>query len=120
MDDLNARFEDWRTTIANPLVNATTQRIMDTCFAKKQHHAAVVQIEGASYRLRQHADLIPDHTRARRILSIRISMATPRCECPSEPNLPRKTQIGEDQCDHPGCTTYLSRPFYSCNRILPG
>lgn len=28
------------------------------------HHAIVVQIEGASYRLRAHADLIPEHTRA--------------------------------------------------------
>ena len=28
------------------------------------HHAVVVQIEGASYRLRAHADLIPEHTRA--------------------------------------------------------
>ena len=28
------------------------------------HHAVVVQIQGASYRLRAHADLIPEHTRA--------------------------------------------------------
>ena len=28
------------------------------------HHAVVVQIEGASYRLRAHADLIPEHARA--------------------------------------------------------
>ncbi|MCP4319805.1 MAG: ATP-binding protein, partial [Hyphomicrobiales bacterium] len=28
------------------------------------HHAVVVQIEGASYRLRAHADLIPEHIRA--------------------------------------------------------
>ena len=28
------------------------------------HHAVVVQIEGASYRLRAHADLIPEHVRA--------------------------------------------------------
>jgi len=28
------------------------------------HHAIVVQIEGASYRLRAHADLIPEHIRA--------------------------------------------------------
>ncbi|WP_373320089.1 hypothetical protein [Ruegeria spongiae] len=27
------------------------------------HHAVVVQIEGASYRLRGHTDLIPEHTR---------------------------------------------------------
>ena len=28
------------------------------------HHAVVIQIEGASYRLRAHADLIPEHVRA--------------------------------------------------------
>src|SRR5215203_342465 len=33
------------------------------------HHAVVVQIEGASYRLRRHADLIPDNTRTRPINS---------------------------------------------------
>ena len=27
------------------------------------HHAVVVRIEGASYRLRKHADLIPEHVR---------------------------------------------------------
>jgi DNA replication protein DnaC len=31
------------------------------------HHAVVVQIEGASYRLRRHADLIPDNARNRPI-----------------------------------------------------
>ena len=25
------------------------------------HHAVVIQIEGSSYRLRQHADLVPEH-----------------------------------------------------------
>lgn len=29
-----------------------------------RHHAAVVQIEGASCRLRGHADLMPEHTRS--------------------------------------------------------
>ena len=29
------------------------------------HHATVVQIEGSSYRLRQHADLVPEAMRAR-------------------------------------------------------
>ncbi|MDF3095249.1 AAA family ATPase, partial [Burkholderia semiarida] len=28
-------------------------------------HAIVVQIEGTSYRLREHADLLPDHLRNR-------------------------------------------------------
>jgi len=31
---------------------------------RRLHHAALVQIEGASYRLRGNADLIPKHVRA--------------------------------------------------------
>jgi hypothetical protein len=27
------------------------------------HHAVVLQIEGSSYRLREHADLLPEHIR---------------------------------------------------------
>jgi IstB-like ATP binding protein len=27
------------------------------------HHAVVIQIEGSSYRLRQHADLLPENVR---------------------------------------------------------
>jgi hypothetical protein len=33
LDDLNAQFEDWRVTIANPRVHATTQRFVDDHFA---------------------------------------------------------------------------------------
>lgn len=29
------------------------------------HHAVVIQIEGSSYRLRQHADLVPEHVRSK-------------------------------------------------------
>jgi len=38
MDDLNAQFEDWRTTIANPRVHATTRRIVDEHFAEERSH----------------------------------------------------------------------------------
>ena len=31
-------------------------------------HAVVVQIEGASYRLRQHADLVPEHIRSKALI----------------------------------------------------
>lgn len=31
------------------------------------HHAVVVQIEGSSYRLRQHGDLVPEHLRAKAV-----------------------------------------------------
>lgn len=36
MDDLNAQFEDWRTTIANPRVHATTRRVVDEHFAEER------------------------------------------------------------------------------------
>jgi hypothetical protein len=29
------------------------------------HHAVVIQIEGSSYRLRQHGDLVPEHVRSK-------------------------------------------------------
>lgn len=38
MDDLNAQFEDWRVTIANPRVHATTQRVVDDHFAEERPH----------------------------------------------------------------------------------
>ncbi|MDR3485620.1 MAG: ATP-binding protein, partial [Bradyrhizobium sp.] len=33
------------------------------------HHAVVFQIEGSSYRLRAHADLMPEHIRAKAALN---------------------------------------------------
>ena len=32
------------------------------------HHAIVIQIEGSSYRLRQHADLVPEHIRSKALI----------------------------------------------------
>jgi hypothetical protein len=32
------------------------------------HHAVVVQIEGSSYRLRQHAELVPEHIRSKALI----------------------------------------------------
>ncbi len=46
-------FAEWGKVFGNPVVaTALLDRLL--------HHAAVVQIEGASYRLRQHADLMLD------------------------------------------------------------
>ena len=36
--DLHAQFAEWRTTIANPRVHATTQRVVDEHFAEEQPH----------------------------------------------------------------------------------
>ena len=54
----NRGFAEWGDIFGSPIVaTALLDRLL--------HHAIVVQIEGASYRLRQHADLIPENLRVR-------------------------------------------------------
>jgi DNA replication protein DnaC len=50
----NRGFAEWGAVFSDPVV-AT---------ALLDHHAIVIQIEGSSYRLRQHADLVPEHIRS--------------------------------------------------------
>jgi DNA replication protein DnaC len=53
----NRGFAEWGEVFGDPVVaTALLDRLL--------HHAVVVQIEGASYRLRAHADLMPAHTRS--------------------------------------------------------
>ena len=53
----NRGFAEWGDIFGDPVVaTALLDRLL--------HHASVIQIEGASYRLRNHADLIPEHVRA--------------------------------------------------------
>ena len=48
----NRGFAEWGEVFGDPVVaTALLDRLL--------HHAVVVQIEGASYRLRRHADLLP-------------------------------------------------------------
>ena len=42
------------------------------------HHAVVIQIEGSSYRLRQHADLMPEHLRSKALITPSILPAVLR------------------------------------------
>src|ERR1700722_6030642 len=52
----NRGFAEWGKVFGDPVVaTALLDRLL--------HHAVVVYIEGASYRLRQHADLIPESLR---------------------------------------------------------
>ena len=52
----NRGFAEWGDVFGDPVVAiALLDRLL--------HHAVVVQIEGASYRLRGHSDLIPEHAR---------------------------------------------------------
>jgi len=53
----NRGFAEWGEVFGDPVVaTALLDRLL--------HHAVVLQIEGASYRLREHADLVPEHARA--------------------------------------------------------
>src|SRR6476620_955400 len=53
----NRGFAEWGEVFGDPVVaTALLDRLL--------HHAVVVQIEGSSYRMRQHADLVPEHIRS--------------------------------------------------------
>jgi len=57
----NRGFAEWGELFGDPVVaTALLDRLL--------HHAVVVQIEGASYRLRQHADLVPEHIRSKALI----------------------------------------------------
>jgi DNA replication protein DnaC len=76
----NRGFAEWGEVFGDPVVaTALLDRLL--------HHAVVVPIEGASYRLRQHADLVPEHVRSK-------SLFTP--PAPRRRGRPPKTR----QADH--------------------
>jgi hypothetical protein len=59
----NRGFAEWGEVFGDQVVaTALLDRLL--------HHAVVVQIDGASYRLRQHADLVPEAMRARPITPV--------------------------------------------------
>src|SRR5208283_3496129 len=54
----NRGFSEWGQVFGDPVVaTALLDRLL--------HHATVIQIEGASYRLREHADLVPQNIRSK-------------------------------------------------------
>ena len=54
----NRGFAEWGEIFADHVVaTALLDRLL--------HHAVVIQIEGSSYRLREHADLVPENVRSR-------------------------------------------------------
>ncbi len=62
----NRGFAEWGDMFGDQVVaTALLDRLL--------HHAVVVQIEGASYRLRQHADLVPEAMRTRPIPPVAAS-----------------------------------------------
>jgi DNA replication protein DnaC len=57
----NRGFAEWGEVFGDPVVaTALLDRLL--------HHAIVIQIEGSSYRLRQHADLVPEHIRPKALI----------------------------------------------------
>ena len=67
----NRGFAEWGDVFGDPVVaTALLDRLL--------HHAVVVQIEGSSYRLRQHAELMPEHVRSKAIISPPTLAPTPR------------------------------------------
>lgn len=57
----NRGFAEWGEVFGDPVVaTALLDRLL--------HHAVVIQIEGSSYRLRQQADLVPEHVRSKALI----------------------------------------------------
>lgn len=74
----NRGFGEWAEIFGDAVVaTALLDRLL--------HHAVVIPIEGNSYRLREHADLIPEHLRARSLRE-----PTPVVEIKRRPGRPRK------------------------------
>ena len=66
----NRGFAEWGEIFGDPVVaTALLDRLL--------HHAVVIQIEGSSYRLREHADLLPEHVRIKAEHPTRAHSADP-------------------------------------------
>jgi hypothetical protein len=58
----NRGFAEWGEVFGDPVVaTALLDRLL--------HHAVVVQIEGSSYRMREHAALVPENLRANALIN---------------------------------------------------
>ncbi len=69
----NRGFAEWGEVFGDAVVaTALLDRLL--------HHAVVVQIEGSSYRLRQHAELMPEHVRSKALITPPnpVSVSRPR------------------------------------------
>jgi DNA replication protein DnaC len=67
----NRGFAEWGEVFGDPVVaTALLDRLL--------HHAVVIQIEGSSYRLRQHADLMPEHLRSKAVITPPFPTEPPR------------------------------------------
>ena len=74
----NRGFGEWADIFGDAVVaTALLDRLL--------HHAVVIPIEGNSYRLREHANLLPEHLRNRSALQ-----SSPAPEIKRRPGRPRK------------------------------
>jgi DNA replication protein DnaC len=74
----NRGFAEWADVFGDPVVaTALLDRLL--------HHAVVIQVEGSSYRLRQHAELVPEPIRARALIPPSVTPMPAR-----RPGRPRK------------------------------
>lgn len=78
----NRSFGEWGEVFGDSVVAAA---LLDRLL----HHAVVIQIEGSSYRLREHADLLPEHLRTRQPSLNTETGAAPR----RRPGRPRKESV---------------------------
>ena len=80
----NRGFAEWGEVFGDPVVaTALLDRLL--------HHAVVVQIEGSSYRLRQHAELMPEHVRSKALITPPALQPAPQAARPTaEKRLPRR------------------------------
>lgn len=73
----NRGFAEWGEIFGSPVVaTALLDRLL--------HHAIVIQIDGSSYRLRRHAELLPEHVRST------ANLSPPAPEAPKRPGRPPK------------------------------
>jgi hypothetical protein len=64
---------------AHVWVNRNNDPVVATALLDRLlHHAVVVQIEGSSYRLRQHAELMPEHLRSKATITPPAINSVPR------------------------------------------
>src|ERR1700755_586698 len=80
----NRGFAEWGEVFGDSVVAAA---LLDRLL----HHAVVVHIEGSSYRLREHADLLPEHLRHR---------PSPLTPAPAEPVRRRPGRPKRSSPDH--------------------
>ena len=67
----NRGFAEWAEVFGDPVVaTALLDRLL--------HHAVVIQIEGSSYRLRQHADLVPENARSKSLVTAPSAPTPPK------------------------------------------